>query len=132
MDYLKDLIREKLEANKSYRRIGEECGINHVSIARYHNGEATPTGKNLALLAKYFHVKMEDLVEPRPKRVIHNECIEVQWEQVPPAPTGISSDTVDLSALSAEQREGWDVLMQLPPARLKKALALLGLILSDD
>ena len=64
MNNIQRLINEKMESGKSYRRIGEECKISHVSIARYHQGESTPNGKNLAILGKYFNAKIEDLVEP--------------------------------------------------------------------
>lgn len=66
MNNLQRMITEKLESGKSYRRIGEECKIDHVSVSRYHQGLSTPNGKNLAILEKYFNTKMENLVESGP------------------------------------------------------------------
>lgn len=57
------LITEKLAENKSYRRIAEECGLNHVPLGRYHRNEVEPDGKTLAVLGKYFNVDFWELME---------------------------------------------------------------------
>jgi len=61
---LQELIGGKLAEGKSYRRIGEECGIDHVSVSNYHRkGKIPQHGKNLALLAKYFRTPIDELLE---------------------------------------------------------------------
>jgi phage repressor protein C with HTH and peptisase S24 domain len=55
------MIGLKLAEGKTYRQIGSECGINHVSIGQYHKG-ITPDAKNLALLAKYLRVEFSDIL----------------------------------------------------------------------
>ena len=62
MNKLQKLITDKLVSGKSYRRIEEECGVNHVSLSQYHKG-LIPEGKNLAILGRYFGVEYWRLVE---------------------------------------------------------------------
>lgn len=63
MNKLQVLITSKLAEGKSYRRIADEAGLNHVSISKYHSDKVTPDGKSLAKLAKYFNVDFWDLLE---------------------------------------------------------------------
>jgi len=62
MNWLQKLIHEKLQEGKSFRQLGKECGINHVSLSQYYKG-LEPDGKNLAILGKYFRVNFYDLLE---------------------------------------------------------------------
>lgn len=63
MNKLQQCIGEKLAAGKSFRDMEHESGVSHVSISKYHKG-ATPDGKNLAKLGKYFHVDYFTLLDP--------------------------------------------------------------------
>ena len=114
MTKLQQLITNSMESGKSYRRIGEECNINHVSIARYHKGESTPNGKNLAILEKYYRMPLEDLVEPVKRSRDDAD----------------GADIVDTSSLNAGQREAWHLLTTLPPEKLSSVCHLLKALMS--
>ena len=64
MNMLQKLLAEKLAEGKSYRRMEEECGVSHNSLSDYHQkGKIPHHGKNLALLARYFNVGIESLLD---------------------------------------------------------------------
>ena len=63
MNRLQTLITAKFNEGKSYNRLESEIGVNHVSLSQYHKKGVAPSGKNLALLAKYFRVDFWDLLE---------------------------------------------------------------------
>jgi len=63
MNRLQELLTGKLAEGKSFNRMAHEIGINHVSLIQYHKEGVQPNGVNLAILARYFGVKFEDLVD---------------------------------------------------------------------
>lgn len=80
MNKLQILITEKMAEGKSYRQIERECGVNRVSIHQYHYG-MIPTGKNLAILAKYFKIDFWLLVE-KPEKPVNRDNMQTrhEWE----------------------------------------------------
>lgn len=83
MNKLQILITEKMSEGKSYRQIERECGVNRVSIHQYHYG-MIPTGKNLAMLAKYFKIDFWLLVEKpvKPVKSVKRDNMQTrhEWE----------------------------------------------------
>lgn len=57
---LKQLIKDKCV---SMYRVGQDTGIPKQSIMRYANGTQNPNGMNAHLLAKYFNVSVEYLMD---------------------------------------------------------------------
>jgi transcriptional regulator with XRE-family HTH domain len=93
MTLLQQLLEEKLAEGKSYRRISEKCHVNYVSLSKYHQGKATPEGKNLALLAKFFNVDYWLLLEDAQEHAMNRR----QSDHLPP-----SLDTPDHVLLAAD------------------------------
>lgn len=60
---IQKLINDKMLEGKSRTRIAEEAGVSKTAIHNYYHNSAAPEGKSLVLLAKYFNVPMEDLLD---------------------------------------------------------------------
>lgn len=114
-------VRELLQAEVvklgSVNKVSLNTGLTNNTIGKYLEGLSEPKQETLDKLSAYFK---------KPVAWLRGDSDDAT------TPQHTTTGLVNLSALSEGQREGWEMLLQLSPAKLAKALKAIELFVSDE
>lgn len=106
--FARNLERQMNLAGKSRRDLSEALGVSYYTITDWVKGKKYPRMDKVEMLARYFGIQKSDLIEDK-----------------------IEKPTAADDGLSSKQKEVMELLMQLSPSDLDRAVSYLKFLANN-